>query len=136
MRHFNLIMGALENHIYSLDLDIDFVFPNDKREPDENEEYIRINHLFGDTLQACLGDDGKDLTTGILQIDVVTPQNKGRSQILDDIANHFARGTIIRQSGVNLRIISASLGVSIYERNHFNQPVSIAWHVFTKSRAR
>lgn len=134
MRYFNLIIGALENHIYSMGLDIDIVFPNDKREPDETEEHIRVNHLFGDTLQACLGDDGKDLTNGILQLDVMTPQNKGRSQILDDVANHYARGTIIQQDNVKLRIISVSLAAPLYERNYYNQPVSISWQVFTKSR--
>ena len=133
---FSDIIAALESRVSSL-ADIDVVYPNDKRKPEDNKEYVQVFHLPGATTQACLGDSGADETSGIFQIDIMTPNNEGRSQNLDLIADHFARGRVIeppQQSGVKLRIASVSMAAPVYERNHYKQTLSVAWQTFTCAR--
>ena len=133
---FNDMLAALEDRVSSL-ADIDVVFPNDKRKPEDGKEYVQVFHLPGSTIQACLGDSGKDLTDGIFQIDIMGVPNTGRSQNLDLIADHFARGRVIepaQQSGVKLRITSVSMASPVYERTHYKQTLSVAWQTFTSAR--
>lgn len=134
MNYANSIMAALENHVMGMSLDIDVVYPNDKREPRDNAEYLQVFHLFGPTSQACLGDDGKDMTDGVFQINIVTPQGIGRSAYIDSVLNRFSRGTVIEQEGVSLRITTNGLGVPYLDRNNYIQPLDIQWQVFTPSR--
>lgn len=117
-----------------INLDVEIVFPNIVPTLEDDKEYIQVSHLFGDTERACLGSDGKFLTNGIFQIDVFTPQNTGRSQILDEIANHFPTDKTIEQDSVKLRIISTDMNQPIYDRNFYRQPLSVNWQVFTKAR--
>ena len=136
MGAFSDILAALESRVSSL-ADVDVVYPNDKRKPEDNKEYIQVFHLPGPTVQACLGGSGKDITDGIFQIDIMTPNNEGRSQNLDLIADHFARGRVIeppQQSGVKLRITSVSMESPGYDRNHYKQTLSVAWQTFTDPR--
>jgi len=133
---FNDILAALEDRITSL-ADIDVVLPNDKRKPRDNREYIQFFHLPGDTVQACLGDSGLDMTEGIFQINIMGVLNTGRSQNLDLIADHFARGRVIEpahQSGVKLRITSVSMESPSIDGTHYKQPISVSWQTFTAAR--
>jgi len=133
---FNDILAALEDRVSSL-AGIEVVYLNDKRDPSDNKEYIQVFHLPGETLQACLGDTGLDMTEGIFQIDIMGVLNTGRSRNLDLIADHFARGRVIepaQQSGVKLRITSVSMESPSIDGTHYKQPISVSWQTFTDAR--
>ena len=133
--HFNDIEAALDIRLGTLAGSPTIERFNLPFTSDATENYLRPTFLPAETVQACFGDLGQDLTNGIYQVDVFHLRGKGRSSQPDVIADHFKRGTILTYNGVNIRVISASIEPSFTEDNFMITPVSIRWQVFTSPRA-
>lgn len=134
---FNDIRSALANRLNTLATAESYAisWENTKFNPDAEDTYIKQDMLFGETVQACVGDDGKDLTNGIYQLSVYRPLGGGLTVIPDKIADHFKRGTVLTKNTVSVRIVSASISVGFSDENFYIIPVSIRWQAFTDARA-
>jgi hypothetical protein len=130
--HFNDIQAALESHLSEMDYSI--AWPNTDFTPSPNEVYLRASFLPADTVQAGLGSQGKDETTGIFQVDVVYPYGTGRSAIVDEIADKFKRGTVLSYNGVNVRVRSVSIAPFIRDDAMAFVPLSINFQSYTTAR--
>lgn len=132
--HFNDIQAALDNQLSTLTGSTPIAWPNIPYSPSVGTTYLRPLFLPGDTIQASLGDSGKDDTFGIYQIDVVYKAGTGRSTLTDTVADHFSRGTVCSYNGVNVRVRSVSIGPMIQDEAWVFVPVSISWQTFTPAR--
>lgn len=129
--YFNDIEAALASRLNTLG-STPIAWPNVQYEP--SGVYLRPNLISGETVQASLGDTGKDETNGIYQVDVVQPKNQGRSQLPDAIADHFKRGTVLSYNGVKVRVRSVSTGPAVLDGAWYFVPVSINIQSYTEAR--
>lgn len=132
---FNDIQGALRARLSTLQDAPPIAWENIDYEPDSTTLYLRATGLPSDTIQACLGDDGKDEHLGVFQVDVFIPDGRGRSIWPDLIADHFKRGTVLTQNTVNVRITTVSIKTGIKDENFYFVPVSINYQAFTAARS-
>lgn len=131
---FSDIAGALRTRLNSLPGAPPIAWENINYTPSSKTLYLRATMLPIPTIQASLGDDGKDLHEGIFQVDVFIPDGQGRSTWPDAIADHFKRGTVLTQNSVTVRIKNASIGTAFKEENFYQVPVTIDYQSFTSSR--
>ena len=99
--------------------------------------YLRPTTLFGDAVQATLGSSGIDENTGIYQVDVFAPADKGKSAGLimsDNVATRFARGTNLTYNGRTVRIVSARRRPATIADGWYQIPVEIVYKSFTTPR--
>lgn len=128
------IQGALRARLYTLTNKPPIAWENVNYEPSSNVLYLRPTTLQAPTLQACLGDTGRDIHEGIFQVDVFIPDNSGRTTWPDDIADHFSRGTRLTQNTVSVTITTVSTSAGIKDNNFYIVPVSISYRAFTGAR--
>lgn len=131
---FTDIAGALRTRLNTLPSSPPVAWQNIDYKPNSNTLYLRETMIPGETLQASLGDDGKDIHNGLYQIDVFIPDGDGRSTWPDDIADHFKRGTVLTQNLVDVRIRNVSIGTGFKDENFYIVPVTISWQAFTGAR--
>lgn len=129
--YFNDIVAALDTHLDTMD-STPIAWPNYKHLPDGT--YLRPNYLPTSAAQVSLGSTGKDEHTGIYQIDVVVKQGSGRPALLDTVADHFKRGTVLTYNDVKLRVRTVELGTPINDGAWYFTPVSV--YVYTYLEAR
>jgi len=132
---FTDIQGALNTRLSTLASSPPVAWENNDYNEHSGELYLRPTSLFGETNQACLGDDGKDMSDGLYQVDVLIPTDEGSSTWPDAIADHFKRGTTLTQNSTNLRIRSVSIGPGAKDKNFYIVPVTINYQVFTAARS-
>ena len=121
------IMGALEAHMDLLNIVTQY--ENEIADP-KGQEYVKCFHLFGSTDQLTLGRDGKDETSGIFQIDIYMPLDKGRSENIDVIEKHFDMGSDLHLNDTTVRIRETSLGPGRKDDAYYIYPLSIRWDVY------
>lgn len=131
---FNDMQTALDSRLDSMD-STPIAWPNVPYEPSAGTVYVRPSFIPGDTLQVTLGSTGQDETNAIYQIDVVVPRGTGRPALLDTVADHFKRGTVLSYNGTNLRVRSVSIGPAILEGAWYFVPVSINVQTYTGARS-
>jgi hypothetical protein len=132
---FNDIQGALRTQLSTLPSSPPIAWENTNYKPNATTLYLRATALPGDTVQACLGDSGRDEHVGIFQVDVFIPDNKGRTDWPDQIADHFKRGTVLTQNTVSVRITTVSINTAFKDEDFYIVPVSINYQTFTTARA-
>lgn len=130
---FNDMQAALDTHLDGMD-STPIAWPNVPYEGD-GTEYLRPNFIPAETVQASLGDTGKDETNAIYQVDVFSERGSGRSTLPDTIADHFKRGTVLTYNGTNLRVRSVSVAPAILDGAYFIVPVSINVQTYTGARS-
>lgn len=99
--------------------------------------WYRVSFLPIDKVPASLGTTGLDEQTGILQIDLNAPRNKGDGDLYslaDTITSHFRSGRVVATTGVNTVVTRSTaspgrvvdddfrLSISIYYRTRTNRP--------------
>lgn len=129
------IQGALRSQLYTLPNKPPIAWENKNYTPNSNVLFLRPTTLQAPTIQACLGDEGKDLHEGLFQIDVFTPDGAGRTTWPDQIADHFKRGTVLTQNTVRVRITTVSTSAPAKDANFYIVPVTIAYQAFTEARS-
>jgi len=139
MNYFNSLISVFEAHVSTLQIDAvegeRVIYPNSiGDEPDGKREYLRVNLLPGQTEQDCLGRNGRDVTEGFYQVDIMTPDGSGHSRSIDAICNHFKRGTDFQKDGVRVTVFGVSMEVAFKDRNYYTQPISIRFRALTPAR--
>lgn len=132
---FNDIQGALRSQLNTLANKPPIAWENTNYSPNATTLYLRATGLPGDTVQACLGDDGLDEHVGIFQVDVFVPDNKGRTTWPDLVADHFKRGTVLTLNTTNVRITTVSINTAFKDDEFYIVPISITYQAFTAARA-
>jgi hypothetical protein len=132
---FTDISGAFDTHLAGMTSVPPIAWENIDFTPSAATLYLRPTMIASPTEQASLGDNGKDITEGIYQVDVFIPDSVGRSVWPDLIADRFKRGTVLTQNDVSIRIRSASILIGLKDENFYVVPVSIRWQTFTAARA-
>ena len=126
------IQGALEDRLNTLPNNLPIAWENDQYEP-VGDIYLRPTLLSSDTIQICLGRQGRDQTIGIFQVDVFVPKNQNRTCIPDDIANHFYRESL-QLNTTKIRVTSVSVGALVDDINYVFTPVQISFDATTEAR--
>ena len=99
-------------------------------------EWARGTLLPSDTQVASLGTTGRDLHTGLFQIDYYCQVGVGGySEKLDTLANQFRRGTKISAGGTEVVLRGVSLGVGRVEDAFFIRNIDVSYHAVTPARS-
>ena len=130
---FNDIQGAMRQHLSTLPDSPPVAWENKNFDPDNNTLYLRAMPLPGNTVQRCLGRLGMDEHVGVFQVDVFIPDDDGRSEWPDKIADHFYR-EVLTVNDVDVRVRDISIGRGDKDKNFYIVPVSIPYQVFTHAR--
>lgn len=136
MAEFNDMQTALDARLatsYGGVGETPVAWPNNEYSP-SGVVYLRPTFLPSNTLQAGMSASGLDETNGVYQVDVFTPKGAGRSQIADDVADLFKRGTVLTASSVKMRIRSVSIGASRDDGAYYITPIEINWQTYTEPR--
>lgn len=96
--------------------------------------YLEVRHLPNGNVNLFVGDDAPIQYRGILQITIVYPSGKGivaPNEVAGKLVDHFKKGTILRSSGVRLRIYEQpSVAAAVQDTERVRVPVSILYQVF------
>lgn len=96
--------------------------------------YLEVRHLPNTNVNLFIGNEATVQYQGLLQITVVYPAGQGiikPSEIAGLVASHFAKGTVLRDAGVNVRIYQKpSVARSIQDTDRIRVPVTIPYQVF------
>jgi hypothetical protein len=133
--HFNDIQAALDTKLATL-TGTPVAFPNIPYEPKAGTAYIRANFLPSETQQASMGDNGKDLTTGLYRLSLFVPKGSGRPSQLDTLGDLFKRGTTLTYNGVNVRVRAVSIGSPLEtDSAWYSIPVTVNFYTYTEARS-
>lgn len=133
--YFVDIYGALRVNLANIASVPPIAWENKNYDQDATTLYLRPTMLPNETIQASLGDSGKDLYEGMFQVDVFVPDGQGRSDWPDKIADAFKRGTVLTRNGIDVRIQGVSIAPALKEDNFYQVPVEIRWQAFTPARS-
>ena len=99
-------------------------------------KFVRGTMLPASTDQATLGTSGRDLHTGIFQIDYFSELGiGGYTDDLDTIANAFKRGTVLSFGGTEVTCRNVSLGVGRRDDAFFIRNVDVSYFALTSARS-
>ena len=132
MAEFIDMETALISRLNTITGNPDIAWPNIEFRP--SGEYLRPAFLPSDTIPAALGASGLDETNGVYQVDCFTERGAGRSTLVDTVADHFKRGTVITYGSVNMRVRSVSIGASRDEGAYYVTPITVNWQTYTEPR--
>jgi hypothetical protein len=133
--YFNDIQAALDTKLSTLS-GTPIAFPNIPYEPQSGTTYVRANFLPSETEQASMGDNGKDLTTGLYRLSLVIPKGSGRPTQLDTLGDLFKRGTTLTHNGVKVRVRAVSIGSPLdTDSAWYSIPVTVNFYTYTEARS-
>ena len=99
-------------------------------------EWVRGTLLPADTEVATIGGSGKDLHSGIFQIDYFCQVGVGGySEKIDTLANQFRRGTKISAGGTEVVLRNVSLGVGRREDAFYVRNIDVSYNAVTPARS-
>lgn len=132
---FNDIPTGLEDRLLTMsNLPDNIVWENTSFTPTPGQAFIRVSTLPAPTTQTSIGTDGLNTQTGIFLVDSFYGKGSGRSvqdTFLSELVDHFKRGTVITQNGVEIRIESVYPLPSIEEDDWFHVPVQVTYISYT-----
>lgn len=102
-----------------------------------NAPYIRATILPNTTEYATLGSCGSDKHTGILQLDLFYPNNKGVTAMIakaDTINDYFHSSREFPGTNLNVRIGITSIGPKLNEEGWIMQPISIDYYAYANRK--
>lgn len=95
--------------------------------------FITMHQLPNETEMWTLGTVGCDRHSGILQLDINYPNNKGVDVIMavvDQMNQYFYNGRVFAQTNINIRIDVMSIGPKLSIDGWIKQPVSIKYYAY------
>lgn len=96
--------------------------------------YLEARYMPNTNVNLFLGNDATVQYRGLLQVTLVYQAGKGiivPAEIAGRIVSHFAKGTVLRSSGVNVRIYEKpSVAPSLQDANRVRIPITIPYKVF------
>ena len=125
------LLRRLENAPVGLSVPI--VFPNMPFSP-AGQTYLRASHIPSAVAPADIAK--WDRRSGILQIDVMWPENRGIPgglRLADEVSSYFGRGTRIRENGTLIQILrTPEIGAPITDPPYKQIPVSVFYECFVR----
>lgn len=134
------ISAALDTRIGTLSGGSPIAYMNKRYEPTEGTLYLRPTMLPAETFGAVVGssaDGGKDMQTGLYQIDVFAPSDEGKNEAYtkaDAIADHFKPVTELTYNGRIVRCVSVSIEPAIQDGGWYQVPVVVRYRAYTAKR--
>lgn len=99
-------------------------------------KWIRATLLPAETQIASIGQNGRDLHTGIFQIDYFSSVGAGGFEDdMDIIANYFVKGDTLTTGTTNVRIRNTSLGVGRRDGAFFVRNIDVDYFAYTPARS-
>lgn len=135
--HFKDIGAALSARLSTLPDLPDVSWQNRAFTPTTGVLFLRETLLPGEVVQSELGESGRDVTTGVYQVDVFAPIGNGKGAAIDQvdaIADHFARNTVLTYNSINVRLLGTSLGASAFDGAWWIVPVNIRYQSYLAPR--
>lgn len=132
--YFNDIITALDAHLAALGDGTPIAWSNIDYKPTLGVTFYRPRYIPVSTNQSSLGASGKDLTLGIYQIDVVSPVGSGRSQLMDAVADHFSRGTVLVQGTTTVTVRTVQIESPLLTDAWYAVPISVDIYSYTGAR--
>lgn len=115
----------------SLSPSLPIAYPNVPYSP-TGDAYLRASHIPSTVDPLTL--DRWDRRSGILQVDVMWPENVGITGglgVADEVAAHFARGTRLEENGATIQIIrTPTVGGPLHDPPYMQIPVSVFYECF------
>lgn len=111
-------------------LNLPTAYENAPFTPTNGVMYLRENHLPVPTLTPALESDGFEDYAGIYQVSVMAPAGEYKKKGMDtadQVRAHFARGLVLVESGVKVKIENASVGPALTSGDRFMVPVSVRY---------
>jgi len=115
------------------DFSVLFNFENKATAPASGNPYARAFMLPAQPSQVCLGVTGSDFHTGVFQISLFFPEDKGDVAILtkaDEIATIYKSGLVTTFNGVDVTIESIGRNTGSNIDGWFQFDLSINWYSF------
>ena len=100
------ISAALDGNLNSMSSLPPVAWTNEQYTPTQGTLYLRPTLLPADSNAATIGD-GTDINIGIYQIDIFSPADEGKNEIMlmsDTIAEQFKRDTVLTYNSRNITI--------------------------------
>lgn len=135
--HFKDISAALSGRLSTLPELPSVSWQNRDFTPTTGVLFLRETLLPGGTFQSELGLAGRDVTSGVYQVDVFSPIGGGKGAAIDKadaIADHFARSTVLTYNSINVRLLGNSLGVAAFDGAWWIVPVNIRYQSYLAPR--
>lgn len=116
-------------------------WPNTSFDPSEQTPFIAPNILFGDSVLGEMCDDGVDIRTGILIIQIFTPKGSGSKTAYtyaDALETLFRRIDLANDELHFFEVTTKEVGVSTYQatstqsHDYFQLNVSASFRSFTE----
>lgn len=123
--------GAFLDEFYGTGSGNDYVFSeNFESTPPNATPWIITFMLPAPITSASLGNCGEDLVSGVFQVDLNFPLNKGRQSALakyEEIRRYFKAGRKFTSNDTTIYILSASPSSGRRVDQNYRQTVSINW---------
>lgn len=100
----------------------------------ENEIWVALHNLRGNSRVASLGDNGENHNPGILQIDINNKKGRGSGDVLavvDQIIGQLNAGSTITENGQKIRITNASVSPGRYVGGFYRVSISLNYYART-----
>lgn len=129
------ILKALRGGLESLGLGIPLQYPNVKTRPPSGAARGEVSFVLNTPEVFTLGNGGKDMHTGFVQVLLVFPLGEGDSNLLqtaDRIRRGFMAGTRRWYKTQEVVIQECGAGTAGELNGMFVCPVTIYWYAFTE----
>ncbi|RLB68411.1 MAG: hypothetical protein DRH08_01060 [Deltaproteobacteria bacterium] len=129
------ISAALEAHLQTLGLPV--AWENREYTPDTETAFLRATVIPADTEPTGVSDDASDDHIGIYSVEAITKYDTGKGEaldLLDQVATHFKRGTVLTQNGVKVRISKVSRTVGFRDTVYHIVGLTIEYRSFTQAQ--
>lgn len=137
MSVFTDISSALNARLNTLPGSAPVAWENYPYDPVAGTLYLRPTLIPDDAVSYAMGATGTDQNSGVFQIDVIAPSDKGRGEAYtkaDAIAEHFRPMTELTYNSRLVRCIQASIRVATQDNGWFILPVRVEYLAYTTKR--
>lgn len=127
------ISAALSTRLNSLAGTTPKAYENSGYTPGEGTAWLRESYLPAETITVGMGDADSNDFRGVYQIGIYTPAGKSKyesHQLVEAIAAHFVRGTVLTFEGQAVTLTSTSIGPGITSGAWYLVPVSVRFRAF------
>jgi len=126
------IQKALDAHLLALDGIPQVQLENTRAPFKTGQSFTRATLIPSQPQQRTVGVTGRDMLSGLYQIDLFIPQDTGvdaANGLVDLVLGHFQRGMRIEHDGITVHIQRAGREAGSRHEPFYQAPVTVTWHV-------
>lgn len=128
------IEKALITELSAVDSTTPRGYPNDELEDKPDGLWLQLHNLRVESIPVTLGDAGEDNHSGIFQVDLNYPVNKGTKDILakaDIYTDFFTAGKTLVYNGQEVKVLSSSLTPGRYVGGYYRISFTVNYYART-----